>query len=46
MYDLEHDRYEISIPQETIDDLKQRLLATRWPADIDENDGYYGTSLA
>jgi pimeloyl-ACP methyl ester carboxylesterase len=46
MTDFEKDRFTISIPQETIDDLKGRLRNTRWPADIDENDGYYGTSLA
>src|SRR6185437_11619480 len=46
MTDFEKDRFTIAIPQETIDDLKDRLRNTRWPADIDENDGYYGTSLA
>jgi pimeloyl-ACP methyl ester carboxylesterase len=46
MADFEKDRFTISIPPETIDDLKARLRNTRWPADIDENDGYYGTSLA
>jgi pimeloyl-ACP methyl ester carboxylesterase len=44
--DLEQDRYVISIPQETIDDLRARLRDTRWPAGIDENDDYYGTSQA
>jgi hypothetical protein len=46
MTDLEQDRFVVSIPQETIDDLKTRLRGTRWPADIDENDDYYGTSQA
>jgi pimeloyl-ACP methyl ester carboxylesterase len=46
MADLEQDRFVVSIPQETIDDLKTRLRGTRWPADIDENDDYYGTSQA
>jgi pimeloyl-ACP methyl ester carboxylesterase len=46
MTDLEQDRFVISIPQETIDDLKARLRDTRWPADIDEDDDYYGTSQA
>jgi pimeloyl-ACP methyl ester carboxylesterase len=45
MTDFEADRFHISIPQEQIDDLKIRLQATRWPADIDANDDYYGTSL-
>jgi pimeloyl-ACP methyl ester carboxylesterase len=44
--DLERGRFTISIPQETIDDLRDRLSNTRWPADIDENDDYYGTSQA
>jgi pimeloyl-ACP methyl ester carboxylesterase len=44
--DLEKNRFHVAIPQETIDDLKARLLATRWPADIDENDEHYGTSAA
>ena len=46
MTDLEQDRFVISVPQETIDDLKARLRDTRWPADIDEDDDYYGTSQA
>jgi microsomal epoxide hydrolase len=46
MADLEQDRLVISIPQETIDDLKARLRDTRWPAGIDEDDDYYGTSQA
>ncbi|MEH1168266.1 epoxide hydrolase family protein [Micromonospora sp. CPCC 205539] len=46
MTDLEKDRFRISIPQATIDDLKARLRDTRWPADIDESDDYYGTSQA
>jgi pimeloyl-ACP methyl ester carboxylesterase len=46
MTDLEQDRFVVSIPQETIDDLKTRLRGTRWPADIDEKDDYYGTSQA
>ena len=46
MTDLEQDRFVVSIPQETIDDLKSRLRGTRWPADIDEKDDYYGTSQA
>ena len=44
MTDLERGRFTISIPQKTIDDLRDRLSNTRWPADIDENDDYYGTS--
>jgi pimeloyl-ACP methyl ester carboxylesterase len=46
MTDLEQDRFVVAIPQETIDDLKTRLRGTRWPADIDEKDDYYGTSQA
>jgi pimeloyl-ACP methyl ester carboxylesterase len=46
MSDFEKDKFQISIPQTTIEDLKARLRNVRWPADIDENDDYYGTSLA
>jgi pimeloyl-ACP methyl ester carboxylesterase len=46
MNDLEQHRFHVAIPQETIDDLRTRLRATRWPADIDETDEYYGTSTA
>ena len=46
MTDLEKDRFTISVPAETIDYLKARLRNVRWPADIDEADEYYGTSLA
>lgn len=44
MTDLDKHRFHVAIPQETIDDLKHRLRATRWPADIDDDDTYYGTS--
>ncbi|WP_285103427.1 epoxide hydrolase family protein [Promicromonospora sp. MEB111] len=44
--DLERHRFTVAIPQEAIDDLKDRLRNTRWPADIDESDAYYGTSQA
>jgi pimeloyl-ACP methyl ester carboxylesterase len=39
------DKFVVSVPQEKLDDLKARLIATRWPADVDENDTYYGTSV-
>jgi microsomal epoxide hydrolase len=44
MTDLSKDRFTIAIPDEAIHDLKARLRRTRWPADIDESDAYYGTS--
>jgi microsomal epoxide hydrolase len=44
MSKFEQDRFVVSIPQNTIDDLKSRLRETRWPTDIDEKDDYYGTS--
>src|SRR5258708_34016902 len=46
MSKFEQDRFVVSIPQNTIDDLKSRLRETRWPTDIDEKDDYYGTSQA
>lgn len=46
MTDLDKNKFQVSIPQETIDDLRTRLRATRWPADLDETDEYYGTSSA
>jgi pimeloyl-ACP methyl ester carboxylesterase len=42
----ENDRFQIAIPDEALNDLHARLRNTRWPADIDENDNYYGTSVA
>jgi pimeloyl-ACP methyl ester carboxylesterase len=44
MTNLDADKFTISIPGETIEDLKTRLRTTRWPTDIDEADEYYGTS--
>lgn len=40
------DAFAVDIPQNTLDDLKARLRAVRWPADIDEHDTYYGTSVS
>jgi microsomal epoxide hydrolase len=42
----ENDRFQIAIPDEALDDLRARLRNTRWPADVDENDEHYGTSVA
>jgi microsomal epoxide hydrolase len=46
MHPQESDRFRIAIPQQALDDLRARLQATRWPADIDEADEYYGTNAA
>ncbi|MEU6322748.1 epoxide hydrolase family protein [Streptomyces sp. NPDC047009] len=46
MADLEAHKFTIAISDETIDDLKTRLRVTRWPADIDDTDEYYGTPVA
>jgi len=46
MTDLEADRFTVAIPDETIGDLKTRLRATRWPADVSDVDEYYGTPVA
>lgn len=40
------EKFVVSVPQKTLDDLRARLLATRWPADVREDETYYGTSVA
>ena len=37
--------FRIAIPQATLDDLKARLLRTRWPDEIEGADWDYGTNL-
>jgi pimeloyl-ACP methyl ester carboxylesterase len=46
MADLEADKFTVEIPEETIEDLKARLRITRWPADVDNTDESYGTSVS
>ncbi len=38
--------YEAHIPDEVLDDLKTRLLQTRWPDEIDDAGWDYGSSMA
>lgn len=33
---------QIHVPDEVLADLRRRLLATKWPLDADNQDGYYG----
>lgn len=37
--------FRIDVPQATLDDLKRRLAATRWPDQLDGADWEYGTEL-
>ena len=37
--------FKISIPQETLDDLRQRLERTRWPDEVQDADWRYGANL-
>jgi pimeloyl-ACP methyl ester carboxylesterase len=37
--------FRIDVPQDAIDDLRQRLVRTRWPDAIDSADWAYGTDL-
>ena len=37
---------EVSIPQETLDDLRERLTKTRWPDEISDAGWDYGANLA
>jgi pimeloyl-ACP methyl ester carboxylesterase len=37
--------YKVSIPQETLDDLHQRLKRTRWPDEVDQAGWRYGANL-
>lgn len=42
---IEHlERCDIAIPDQAIQDLKERLRATRWPDDIGNNDWFYGVN--
>jgi epoxide hydrolase len=44
MYRIESPRsYRIRVPDEVIDDLKERLAMTRWPDEIPEAPWRYGT---
>ncbi|MCW2494470.1 epoxide hydrolase family protein [Jatrophihabitans sp.] len=38
--------FTVDVPQATLDDLQQRLRATRWDSDPDNEDGYYGVSTS
>ena len=35
--------FEVAVPQQTLDDLAERLARTRWPLDVDNGDWRYGT---
>jgi hypothetical protein len=37
--------YKVSIPQETLEDLHQRLERTRWPDEVDQAGWRYGANL-
>ncbi|WP_327144223.1 epoxide hydrolase family protein [Nocardia sp. NBC_01327] len=43
--DAAAEKFVVSVPQEQLDDLRARLVATRWPTDIEEGESYYGTSV-
>jgi pimeloyl-ACP methyl ester carboxylesterase len=32
----------VQVPEEVLTDLRRRLLATKWPLDVGNHDGYYG----
>jgi hypothetical protein len=32
----------IHVPDDVLDDLRRRLIATKWPLDVGNEDGYYG----
>jgi pimeloyl-ACP methyl ester carboxylesterase len=38
--------FTVDVPEETVTDLRRRLRATRWDADPDNADSYYGISTA
>ncbi|MDG1225884.1 MAG: epoxide hydrolase N-terminal domain-containing protein, partial [Burkholderiales bacterium] len=38
--------FTLSVPDEVLDDLKQRLNNTRWPDEIPKNNWTYGADLA
>ncbi len=38
------EQYTIDVPQDVLDDLRARLRATRFDADLDNETGYYGLS--
>ncbi|XVU27782.1 epoxide hydrolase family protein [Actinoplanes sp. CA-054009] len=43
---LEQYRFTVDVPQDTLDDLQRRLKATRFDADLDNENEYYGLSTA
>lgn len=38
--------FTVSVPEEQLNDLRSRLLGTRWPDDLDNDDWSYGTNKA
>jgi len=38
--------FKVQVPQDTLDDLQQRLAKTRWPDEVEDAGWDYGTSLA
>jgi pimeloyl-ACP methyl ester carboxylesterase len=43
---MELQPFSINIPQLTLDDLRERLIRTRWPDEVDEANWDYGTNRA
>lgn len=43
---MTNDRFQIDVPQATLDDLRERLLRTRWTNEMAGADWNYGTNLA
>jgi pimeloyl-ACP methyl ester carboxylesterase len=43
---MELQPFTINIPQLTLDDLRERLIRTRWPDEVDEANWDYGTNRA
>ena len=42
---MQIDPFQISIPQEILDDLRERLERTRWPDEVQDADWRYGANL-
>jgi Epoxide hydrolase N terminus len=42
---MQIDPFQISIPQEILDDLRERLERTRWPDELQDADWRYGANL-
>jgi len=40
------ERFHVSVPEQIVDELRERLMRTRWPDEVDDDSWTYGTNRA